>query len=121
MVEAIFLDDYEREERDKRVAPNREALEAAIRDIAPGGSADVFLLADSDDVAEASRWLAVTASSGRYAVCAQLPRAVHGSISWATPTPKVRSSSPMAAKVAPGQDASWSKPMMRWLLRVTTS
>jgi immunity protein Imm1 of predicted polymorphic toxin system len=72
MVEAIFLDDYERNERDKRVAPNPQAVEAVIREIAPRSSADVFLLSDSDDVGQASRWLAVTASLGRYAVCAQL-------------------------------------------------
>lgn len=75
----VSLDDYDRDERDKRVAANLQAVEAVIRDIAARRSADVFLLADADDVGKASRWLALTASSGRYACALRWPKAVLGS------------------------------------------
>ena len=72
MVSSVFLDDWELGERDRPVQLDPDAVEAVIREVGPRWSADLFLLADSDDVESASRWLAVTASSGQYAVVAQL-------------------------------------------------
>lgn len=72
MLAAVFLDDWELGESDKPIPDDPDAVEAVIREMGSRWSADLFLLADADDVGNASRWLAVTASSGRYAVVAQL-------------------------------------------------
>jgi hypothetical protein len=72
MVSSVTLDDWELGERDKPVSADPGSVEAVIREIEPRWSADLFLLADADDVGNASRWLGVTASSGRYTVLAQL-------------------------------------------------
>jgi hypothetical protein len=72
VVESIILDDWERSQRDQRIAVDPDAVEATIREIGPRWSADLFLLDGSDDVGNATRWLAVTASEGHYSVTAQL-------------------------------------------------
>jgi hypothetical protein len=72
VVASVFLDDWELGNRDKIVQCHPDAVEAVIREVGARWSADLFLLADAHAVASASRWLAVTASSGHYAVAAQL-------------------------------------------------
>jgi len=73
VVEAVYLDDWDADVREKPIPADPETVEATIRQIAGRSCADLFFYPDAADVGwSGGRWLAVTASGGQFAVTAQL-------------------------------------------------
>ena len=73
MVEAVYLDDWDADARDKPIQPDPDVVEATIREIARRSCADLFLYQYAADVgSNRGRWLSVTASDGRFALTVQI-------------------------------------------------